>query len=249
MTPPDEPGNAVPPGTPPPPPYPSGPATPGSPAARTAAAPRRGGRIAARMLLIGLVVGIILGGAGGYLLFNGNKTVTISTQPQSSASASPTASAVPSATPVPQTFTPAAAAAAPQGVAPCPVATPLGQHQLGSPGGPGSGQSPSAGLDFCGGGDATMPTGTGRFTTGGNWGLGIADSCPVGSSGQSGMNTVLTVTEVLPGGGQGPDTATEPGDWVDSGSVLMANGGSYQLRVSTVSPSCVWHIRIYPTSG
>jgi hypothetical protein len=104
-----------------------------------------------------------------------------------------------------------------------------------------------AGLDFCGGGSATIPTGTSRFTTSGNWGVGIADSCPVGSSGQAGMNTVLTVTEIIPGGGQGPDTATESGDWQESGTVLMPTGGNYQLQVTTVSPGCVWHIAIYPS--
>ena len=150
---------------------------------------------------------------------------------------------------MPPTVTPATPVAAPVGVVPCPPHTPTGQHPLGTPGGPGTGQSAAPGLDFCGGGNAAIPTGTTRFLTGNNWGLGIADSCPVGSSGQSGMNTVLTVNEIIPGGAQGPDTATEPGDWVDSGSVLMASGGSYQLRVSTVSPSCVWHIKIYPTSG
>jgi hypothetical protein len=200
-----------------------------------------------RLVGIALVVGILLGGAGGYFLFKGDKSVTISTQPQASPSPSPTAT--PTATAVPPTVTPATPVAAPVGVVPCPAHTPTGQHTLGNPGGPGSGQSAAAGLEFCGGGDAVIPTGTTRFLTGNNWGLGIADSCPVGSSGQSGMGTVLTVNEIIPGGGQGPDTATEPGDWVDSGSVLMANGGSFQLRVSTVSPSCVWHIAIYRNGG
>ncbi|GAC1569472.1 MAG: hypothetical protein NVS3B18_00400 [Candidatus Dormibacteria bacterium] len=194
-------------------------------------------------LLIGLVIGILLGGAGGYLLFNG-RTVAITTTPQATASPSPTATA----TALPSTSEPVQTAiAAPQGVVPCPAPTPTGQHTLGTPGGPGSGQARAAGLDFCGGGSATIPTGTTRFLTSANWGLGIADSCPVGSSGQSGMNTVLTVTEVLPGGSQGPDTATEAGDWEEGGTVLMATGGSYQLRVATVVPGCVWHIAVYPS--
>jgi hypothetical protein len=150
----------------------------------------------------------------------------------------------------PPASTPSAAVAtpvsAPVGVVPCPVLTPTGQHTLGSPGGPGSGQH-QAGLDFCGGGSATIPTGTTRFTTAAGWGLGITDSCLVGTSGQAGMNTVLTVTEIIPGGGKGPDSATEAGDWVDSGTVLMATGGNFQLQVTTVSPSCVWHITVYPT--
>jgi hypothetical protein len=244
MTPPDGPG------TPPPPPYPTTPPpTPGATSSRSPAAvvppSRRGAGF--RTVLVALVIGIVLGGAGGYFLFKGDKSVTISTQPQASASpsASPTPAPTATATPAPL-ITPVAA---PVGVVPCPVLSPTGQHQLGNPGAPGSGQTSDSSLDFCGGGNATIPAGTTRFLTGNNWGLGIADSCPVGSSGQSGMNTVLTVNEIIPGGGQGPDTATEPGDWVDNGSVLMASGGSFQLHVVTVSPSCVWHIKIYPTSG
>ncbi|MDQ6848034.1 MAG: hypothetical protein M3019_10725 [Candidatus Dormibacteraeota bacterium] len=201
------------------------------------------------IFLSGLLLGIILGGAAGFFLFNG-RNVSVTKVPEVTPTASPSPSALPTATPVPPTVVPAqTAVAAPRGVVACPVATPTGQHPIGSPGGPGSGQSSASGLDFCGGGNATIPTGTTRFLTGNNWGLGIADSCPPGSSGQSGMNTVLTVNEIIPGGGLGPDTATEPGDWVDSGSVLMASGGSYQLRVTTVSPGCVWHIKIYPVGG
>jgi hypothetical protein len=196
------------------------------------------------MVVVGVIIGLLLGGGGGYLAFHRDTAATTQPQTTPSASAGPTASA----TPTPSASEPVATpVVAPQGVVPCPVNTPTGQHQLGSPGPPGAGQTRNAGLDFCGGGDATIPTGTTRFTTNANWGLGIADSCPVGSSGQAGMNTVLTVNELLPGGGQGPDTATEGGDWVDVGSVLMATGGNYQLRVSTVSADCVWHISIYPT--
>jgi hypothetical protein len=245
MTPPDGPGTPPAPGTPPPPPYPTDPATPVSePAAQPAPValpPKR--RNSLTLLLIGLLVGIILGGAGGYFVFNGKAT---SNSNQSQAKASP--SAVATATPAPATEVPVQTpVTAAVGVVACPAATPTGQHQLGSPGGPGSGQSAATALDFCGGGNATIPLSTTRFLTNNNWGLGIADSCPVGSSGESGMNTVLTVSEVLPGGGLGPDTATEPGDWADSASVSMATGGSYQLRVTTVSPSCIWHVRIYPT--
>ena len=196
-----------------------------------------------------LVVGIILGGAGGYFLFKGDKSVTISTQPQASPSPSASATPAPTATATPEPPVTAGGGARP-GVVPCPVRNPDGSAPARQPGR--TGQRPVLVLRRSTSAAAATPPSPpapSRFLTGNNWGLGIADSCPVGSSGQSGMNTVLTVTEVTPGGGQGPDTATEPGDWVDSGSVLMATGGSYQLRVTTVSPSCVWHIKIYPTSG
>lgn len=197
-------------------------------------------------LLVGLLVGLTVGVAAGYLFFNG-RTVTITTTPQSTPKASPSATPVASVTPLATAQPVQTAVSAPQGVVACPVATPTGQHPLGSPGAPGAGQHAAAGLDFCGGGSATIPTGTSRFTTSGNWGVGIADSCPVGSSGQAGMNTVLTITEIIPGGGQGPDTATESGDWEESGTVLMPTGGNYQVQVTTVSPGCDWHIAIYPS--
>jgi hypothetical protein len=196
-------------------------------------------------LLVGLLVGLIVGVGAGYVFFNG-RTVKITTTPQATTTASPSASPVATVTPLATLQPVQTAVSAPQGVVACPVATPTGQHPLGSPGVPGAGQH-TAGLDFCGGGSATIPTGTIRFLTSAGWGVGIADSCPVGSSGQAGMNTVLTVTEIVPGGGQGPDTATESGDWQERGTVLMATGGSYQLQVTTVSPGCVWHVAIYPS--
>jgi hypothetical protein len=164
-----------------------------------------------------------------------NADTAVSDYIQNSCGVTPPAASAAAPTPV----------SAPVGTVPCPVQTPTGQHTLGSPGGPGSGQH-QAGLDFCGGGSATIPGGTTRFTTAANWGLGIADSCPPQTSGQAGMNTVLTVTELIPGGGHGPDSATEAGDFVDSGTVLMATGGNFQLQVTTVVPGCVWHITVYP---
>jgi hypothetical protein len=191
------------------------------------------------MLIVGLIAGVVIGGAAAYFIFHGKTATTTGPASTPSASVAPTATAT--ATP-----TATATAAAAQGVMPCPVATPSGQHPLGNPAPPSGGRRAVASLDFCGRGDATIPPGTTRFMTGNNWELGIADSCPQGSSGQGGMNTVLTVNELLTDGSQGPDTATEPGDWVDSGGQLMPGGGNYQLQVSTVSPDCVWHIAIYP---
>jgi hypothetical protein len=190
------------------------------------------------MLIVGLIAGIVIGGAAGYFIFHGKTAATNVPTSTPSASVAPTATATPTATPT--------AAPAAQGVKPCPIATPAGQHPLGSPALPSGGRHAVASLDFCGEGNATIPPGTTRFMTGNNWELGIADSCPQGSSGQGGMNTVLTVNELLTDGSQGPDTATEPGDWVDTGGQLMPAGGNYQLQVSTVSPDCVWHIAIYP---
>ncbi len=197
------------------------------------------------MLATGLIAGILLGGAAGFFLFHSNPATL--TAPLSTPSAAVSPSPTPQATPTPSATPTSTTAPVAQGVVRCPVATPAGQHPLGTPGPPGSGQHAVASLDVCGGGSATIPSGTARFTTAADWGLGIADSCPQGSSGEAGVNVVLTVSEVLPGGGQGPDTATENGDWTDGGSTLMATGGNYQLQVTTVSPDCVWHIAIYPT--
>jgi hypothetical protein len=118
---------------------------------------------------------------------------------------------------------------------------------LGNPAPASAGEHADPSLDFCGRGNATIPTGTTRFMTNDNWGLGIADSCPTGSAGEGGMNVVLTLSELLLSGSAGPDIATEPGDWVDSGGATVATGGNYQLQVTAASPDCVWHIAVYTT--
>ncbi len=238
MGPGDAPAIPPPPGPPPPSPGPVSPV----PVTTTATTGRRGPN-PWLLLVIGLIVGLVIGVAGGYVAFNG-RTVAISSNSQ--ASATPSASPTATAAPVTPSIAPVTAAPTARGVVPCPVATPVDQHPLDTPGSPGAGQHGDSSLTFCGGGNATIPTGTTRFTSNGNWGLGIADSCPQGSSGQGGMNTVLTVSELLTGGGPGPDSATEGGDWA-YGTVLMTTGGNYQLSVTTVSPDCVWQINIYPS--
>src|ERR1035437_10140895 len=50
----------------------------------------------------------------------------------------------------------------PRGAVPCPVTTPAGQHPLDTPGSAGAGQHGDPSLNFCGGGNATIPTGTTR---------------------------------------------------------------------------------------
>jgi hypothetical protein len=247
---PDEPGSSPPAGAPPPPPYPATAAATTMPAdepATTAVAPKRRRRGRVFWLVVGLIIGLVIGVGGGYLLFNGKKTTVTTSPVGTTQSASPTAAATPSAVATSQPVVTAAPLA--QGVVRCPVATPLGQHQLGTPGPPGQGQTQDQSLEFCGAGNATIPAGTTRYMTTANWGVGIADSCPVGSSGEGGMGTVLTVAEIALGGGSGPDPAvTEGGDWVDSGSALMPTGGNYQLQVTTVSPMCVWRINIYTSA-
>jgi hypothetical protein len=194
------------------------------------------------LLLAGLVIGALIGAAAGYAIWHGFGTAsTATTAPTATPSASPgTGAPASSATPTSTGFTSG------QNIVPCPEQAPAGQHPLGTPAGPGENQHSDPTLDFCGHGNATLPPGTTRFTTGDSWGIGIADSCPNGSAGSGGMGTVLTLTEMLPGGSQGPDTVTQQGDWTDDGGMNMTTGGNYQLQVVAVSPSCVWHIAIYP---
>ena len=62
------------------------------------------------------------------------------------------------------------------------------------------------------------------------------------------MGTAVTVSEQLSDGSAGPDTPVDiPGDWSSDGGSAMATGGNYQLRVTSVSPGCLWHIAIYPS--
>jgi hypothetical protein len=237
MVPPDEPPPPVSDAPPSPPPHPG-------PAPAPVPVRRRRGPNRFQVLVAGVVVGVLAGGTAGFFLFNGKKVVA---PIQALATPTPSASPTPTATPLP-TQPPATSTAAPvQGVVACPVSTPTNQHPLGNPGNGPSGQAPNPNLEFCGRGSAEVPTGTARFMTGNNWDLGIADSCPTGSSGQGGMGTVLTISEVSLSGAAGPDSAPEGGDWAESGGTLMATGGNWQLRVTAVSPDCVWHIAIYPT--
>ena len=190
------------------------------------------------MLAIGLIAGVVIGGAGGYLIFHGKTAGSKASPtpgPHASSQPSATASATASATP------------ASEGVVACPPTVPSGQHALGKPGGPGKGSHVDPALDFCGRGSTTLPPGTTRFTTHNSWSVGSAHSCPQGSSGQSGMGDVITINELLPDGSQGPDTATLSGDWSETVATFMAHGGNYQLQLVAVSPDCVWHIAIYPS--
>jgi hypothetical protein len=186
------------------------------------------------VLLLAVAAGV------AFLLLHNATSSPTATRPSASASATPSAlpdiSATPSA-PIPTG----------PGVVACPIAAPTGQHPLGNPAGPGEAQHADPTLDFCGAGSLTLPPGTARFTTGDNWGLGVANSCPPGSAGSDGMGQVLTITEVLPDGSAGIDTDTQQGDWTDDGGTNMSTGGNYQVKVQTVSPSCVWHIAIYPS--
>jgi len=195
------------------------------------------------MLLMGLLVGLLVGAGVGYAVWHGfASSPTSATHPSASAHASGTPSELPSLSPTPSPAVPVG-----QGVVPCPIAAPGGQHPLGAPAGPGEAQHADSSLDFCGMGNAVLPPGTVRFTTADNWGIGVANSCPTGSAGPDGMGPVLTIAEVLPDGSAGVDTDTQQGDWTDDGGTNMTTGGNYQLRVQAVAASCVWHIAIYPS--
>jgi hypothetical protein len=193
-------------------------------------------------LVVGLIVGLVVGGGGGYLLFhNGGTPVATTGRPVGSPSPSTSSQATPTATSLPS----ASASAIAQGVVACPVSAPADQHALGNPGAPSGGRTANPSLDFCGRGSATLPPGGTRFTTGANWEIGTAVSCPQGTSGEGGMGTVLTLTEVLPDGSTGPDSFTAIGDWLEDGGTAMATAGNYRLQVTAAVPGCVWHFAIY----
>jgi len=37
------------------------------------------------------------------------------------------------------------------------------------------------------------------------------------------------------------------GPWTDRAGGIMANGGNYQLQVTSIDPRCRWHVAIYPS--
>ncbi len=123
-----------------------------------------------------------------------------------------------------------------------------GQHPLGAPGAPGVGVTADPTLDWQGCGTITVPLGTARFMTGDNWQLGLAATCPNELNyGVGGMGPNVTVTELLIDGTTGPDTEGGAGPWTDSSNGIMAHGGNYQLRVTSIDPRCRWHIAVYPS--
>src|SRR5712691_12440484 len=103
-------------------------------------------------------------------------------------------------------------------------------------------------LDRSGCGSLTLPPGTSRFMTSDNWQLGFAATCPHELDyGVGGMGPNVTFNEVLLTGTAGPDTQGGAGPWTDSGGGIMAHGGNYQLRVTSLDPRCRWHVAIYPS--
>lgn len=194
----------------------------------------------ALMLLIGLVAGLLGGGAAGYALWHSSPTATPA-GPTATATAAitatPSATVAPSATPFVGQI----------GLDGCPPPA-SGQHPLGTPAPASSGETADPSLDWTGCGSVTVPPGTTRFITGDNWSLGLAVSCPNDLSyPPNGMGPSVVFSEVLPGGGAGPDTASGNGPWTDSAGELMAHGGNYQLKVTAPDPRCRWHVAVYTT--
>jgi hypothetical protein len=82
--------------------------------------------------------------------------------------------------------------------------------------------------------------------TGDNWQLGFATTCPNDLNyGAGGMGPNVTFSEVLIGGGGGPDSLSGAGPWTDSGNGIMAHGGNYQLRITSIDLRCRWHVAVY----
>jgi hypothetical protein len=123
-----------------------------------------------------------------------------------------------------------------------------GQHPLGSPAGPGAGVTADPTLDWTGCGSLTLPPGTSRFITGNNWQLGFAATCPNDLNyGAGGMGPNVYFNEVLIDGTPGPDSEAGAGPWTDSGGGVMAHGGNFQIRVTSIDDRCRWHVAVYPS--
>lgn len=121
-----------------------------------------------------------------------------------------------------------------------------GQHPLGTPGAPGAGVHADPTLRWSGCGSVVVPAGTDRFITGDSWQLGYATSCPNELDyGAGGMGTSVRFTELLVSGAAGPDELDAAGPWTDGGSGIMAHGGNYQIKVTSIDPRCRWHVAVY----
>ena len=169
---------------------------------------------------------------------------TSNAQASSTPSSSPSTAASPPATPI---VTPSTAPGGSIDLSSCPAYA-AGQHPLGAPGPPGTGVHADPTLDWSGCGSLTLPPGTARFMTGDNWQLGFATTCPNDLNyGPGGMGPNVTFDEVLIDGTSGPDSQGGAGPWTDSGGSIMAHGGNYQLRVTSIDPRCRWHVAVYPS--
>jgi hypothetical protein len=175
----------------------------------------------------------------------GSPSASVSS-PAASAGASAGASAAPSPSPVPSP----AASPTPGGSidpATCPAYA-AGQHPLGPISGPGAGVHADPSLEWQGCGTITLPPGTTRFMTSDNWQVGLASTCPNELNyGAGGMGPNVTLNEILIDGSVGPDTYGGAGPWTDSAGSIMAHGGNYQLRVTSIDTRCRWHVAIYPS--
>jgi hypothetical protein len=101
-------------------------------------------------------------------------------------------------------------------------------------------------LDWQGCGTVTVPPGTSRFMTGDNWQIGFSATCPNELNyGAGGMGPNVTFSELLINGSAGPDSQSGSGPWTDSGTAIMAHGGNFQIRVTSIDPRCRWHVAVY----
>jgi hypothetical protein len=188
-------------------------------------------RVLRRTSLVAVVVVTACGSPSGS---------TTSTPSASSPAASAAATVVASPSPTPS-------AGGSIDLATCPAYA-AGQHPLGPIGPPGVGVHADPSLEWQGCGTVTLPPGTARFMTSDNWQLGLAATCPNELNyGVGGMGPNVSITEVLIDGSTGPDVIGGSGPWTDSAGGIMAHGGNYQLRVTSLDLRCRWHIAIYPS--
>lgn len=184
-----------------------------------------------------VIVALLAGIGAGYLVFH--------------RTAAPAPSPTPTASPT-FTFTPTATVATPTPT-PTPSPTPVagcqppqsGQHALEPLDEPQPGYHAVSGLDWTGCADQTVPD-SGPVSVPGNWMLAESHTCPNGSAGNNGKGTTVTITEIQSGARPGPDAPIEEiGDWDHGVGPSGLHGGSFQFRVTTVNPSCHWHIAVY----
>jgi hypothetical protein len=203
-----------------------------------------GGRVAAVTAL--LVLGACGSAPSGQVQSSPSAAVSPAGSPSTAASPSPSPSHAPSPSPKPKA-TPTPPKHGSIGLSGCPAYA-SGQHPLGTVGPPGVGVHKDASLVWAGCGSVVVPPGTARFITGNNWQLGFAATCPNNLNyGVGGMGPNVTFKEILIGGGAGPDSISGAGPWTDNGGGIMAHGGNYQLRITSLDPRCRWRVAIYPS--
>ena len=119
-----------------------------------------------------------------------------------------------------------------------------GQHQLDPLDPPEPGFRRESDLDWSSCGAGTIPLDGSQVRVGADAQLAESHTCPVGSGGEDGNGTVITIAPSA-GTTQAAQPVSEIGDWDHGIGEFNVPPGLYRFTVSAISGACQWHFAIY----